>query len=209
MAPYFLVKLCFPPLPPPETHGPPPVFPYICSSLLPYFVASLFLIRLQHARDRVRKLRPFRAFSCQLLLSRGRQLVKLCSLLILGDSPFRFDPFLFFQPVQRWIERTRIHLQQLAGAIPDRHANPITMLRPPLQRLQNQQVQRPLQKLDPVLVPLSLLSHRFVPQATPSFFNQVLRTLLPRRLFASSVGYDVMTLPFVPSKAVDILPPNM
>src|SRR5437762_7398052 len=151
MAPYFLVKLCFPPLPPPETHGPPPVFPYICSSLLPYFVASLFLIRLQHARDRVRKLRSLRAFSCQLLLSRGRQLVKLCSLLVLGDSPFRFDPFLFFQPVQRRIERTRIHLQQLAGAIPDRHADPITMLRPPLQGLQNQQVQRPLQKLDPVL----------------------------------------------------------
>src|SRR6266480_4853193 len=165
MAPYFLVKFCFPPLPPPETHGPPPVFPYICSSLLPYFVASLFLIRLQHARDRVRKLRPFRAFSCQLLLSCRRQLVKLCPLLVLGDSPFRFDPFLFFQPVQRRIERTRIHLQQLAGAIPDRHANPITMLRPPLQGLQNQQVQRPLQKFNPVLVPLSLLSHRFVPQS--------------------------------------------
>src|SRR6266699_1663039 len=164
MAPYFLVKLCFPPLPPPENHGPPPVFPYICSSLLPYFVASLFLIRLQHARDRVRKLRPFRAFSSQLLLSRGRQLVKLCPLLVLGDSPFRLDPLLFLQPVQRRIQRTGIHLQQLPRPIPDRHANPITVLRSPLQRLQNQQVQSPLQKLNPVLVPLSFFSHALFPQ---------------------------------------------
>src|SRR5207249_6836699 len=38
-------------------------------------------------------------------------------------------------------------------------------LRSPLQRLQNQQVQRPLQNLDSVLVPFSLFSHRLFPQS--------------------------------------------
>src|SRR6266436_6600241 len=42
------------------------------------------------------------------------------------------------------------------------------MLRPPLQCLQNQQIQRPLQKFNPVLVPLSLFSHRLRPQLCPS-----------------------------------------
>src|SRR5207249_10408132 len=84
--------------------------------------------------------------------------------------------------------------------------NPIAMLRPPLQGLQNQQVQRSLQKLNAVLVPLSRLGHRFVPHTMPSMPKQVPRRPWPCRLLAFSLGYDVMTLPFVPSKAV-ILPP--
>jgi len=83
------------------------------------------------------------------------------------------------------------------------------MLRPPLQGLQNQQVQRPLQKLDSVVVPLSLLSHRLVLRQFLPMFNHAPRKLFPCRLFARSLGYDVMTLPFVPSKAVDILLPNL
>src|SRR5437773_733414 len=39
------------------------------------------------------------------------------------------------------------------------------MLWSPLQRLQNQQVQRPLQNLNPVLVPLPFFSHRLFPQS--------------------------------------------
>src|SRR5205823_14801455 len=97
--------------------------------------------------------------------------------------------------------------QKLAGATPDRHANPIAMLRPPLQGLQNQQVQRSLQKLNAVLVPLSLLGHRFVPHTMPSMPKQVPRRPRPCRLLAFSRGYDVMTRLLVPSKAVDILPP--
>src|ERR1700687_1902398 len=69
---------------------------YVLTSLLPYFLTSLHPLWIQHARDRVRKLRPLRSFLGQLFLSSGRQLVKLCPLLVLGDSPFRFDPFLFF-----------------------------------------------------------------------------------------------------------------
>src|SRR6266550_731678 len=161
MASHLLVKVCFSPLTPPDTHWPPHDF------LCLYFLTLLRPLWIQHARDRVRKLRPSGTFLAQLFLSCGRHLVKLCPLLFLGDSPFRFDPFLSFQPMQRRIERTRIHLQQLAGAIPDSHANPVAMLRTPLQGLQNQQVQRPLQKLDPVLVPLSVLGHRFVPQSIP------------------------------------------
>jgi hypothetical protein len=52
------------------------------------------------------------------------------------------------------------------------------MLRSPLQRLQNQQVQRPLQKLNPVLVPLSLLGHRFIPQSVSCDLDRLLQALL-------------------------------
>src|SRR6267143_767016 len=90
------------------------------------------------------------------------------------------------------VKRSCIHLQQLAGAIPDRHANSIAMLRTPLQGLQNQQVQRPLQEFNTVLVPGFLLDHRFVPRLVP---------------FVFVFGNDVMTRPFVPFQAVDILPP--
>src|SRR5260370_30315790 len=108
-------------------------------------VALPLLFRLQHASDCVRKLRPFGSLSCELPLAGRRQLVILCSLFVVGNLPFRPDPLLLFQPVQRWIERAGIHLQNLSGTIADRHANPISVLRSPLQRLQNQQVQRPLQ----------------------------------------------------------------
>src|SRR6266849_2356945 len=66
MALHFLFNLRFPLLPPPETHGPPLHF---LTSLLPYFLASLLLFRLQHPRDRIGKLRPFRTFLAQLFLS--------------------------------------------------------------------------------------------------------------------------------------------
>src|SRR5260370_41425975 len=66
----------------------------------------------------------------------------------------------------------------------------------PLQGLQNQPGQRPLQKFNAVLVPVSLLSHFSCPSLKP--------------LRAPSdfvVGIDVTPRPFVSSQAVDILPP--
>src|SRR6266478_4603226 len=155
------------------------LLPYFLTSLLPCFVASSLLLRLQHSRDRIGKLRPSRTFLAQLFLSSGRQPVKLCPLLVFGDSPFRRNPFLFFESVQRRIKRTRIHLQQLAGTVPNRHADPIAMLRSPLQGLQNQQVQRPLQKLNPVLVPLSLFGHSSVPQSIPCHPYRLPQAFLP------------------------------
>src|SRR5882762_5499782 len=104
------------------------------------------------------------------------------------------------------VKRSCIHLQQLAGAIPDRHANSIAMLRTPLQGLQNQQVQRPLQEFNTVLVPGFLLDHRFVPSVSP-FCVRFPRMPLPCAHFVFVFGNDVMTRPFVPFQAVDILPP--
>ena len=62
------------------------------------------------------------------------------------------------QPVQRRIQRARIHLQYVARVRANGQRYPVPVLRSPAQRLQNQQIQRPLQQLNPVLVPLL---HRF------------------------------------------------
>src|SRR5882724_7671476 len=119
----------------------------------PPFLLSLPLLWIQYPRDRIGELRPFGAFPAQLLLAGGRQPVILGALLIFGGLPFRFDPLLSFQTVQCGIERARVYFQGFAGAAPDRHADPVAVLRPPLQGLQYQQVQRPLQEFNPVLIP--------------------------------------------------------
>src|SRR5215469_5443884 len=103
------------------------------------------LFGIQHAGHGIGELGPLRTFPAQLFLSRSCELVVLRPLLILRNLPFRLDPLLLFQSVQGRIERSRVHLQNLAGAVADGHANSIAMLRPPLQRLQDQEIQSSLQ----------------------------------------------------------------
>src|SRR5262249_11920430 len=108
--------------------------------------------RVQDALDGFRELRPARAFSGQMLFPRGGQAIGLDPLIVLGDLPLRTNPLLPLQPVKRRIERTGVYLQRLVGIGSDRLADAVAMLWPPLQRLQDEHVQRPLQQLDPVLV---------------------------------------------------------
>src|SRR5262245_31486824 len=108
--------------------------------------------RVQNALDRFRELRPARAFHSQVLFPCGGQAIDLDPLIVLGDLPLRADPFLPLQPVQRRIERTGVYLQRLVGIGSDSLTDAVAMLWPPLQRLQDEHVQRPLQQLDPVLV---------------------------------------------------------
>src|SRR5882672_681808 len=157
----------------------------------PPFLLSLPLLWIQYPRDRIGELRPFGAFLAQLLLAGGRQPVILGALLIFGGLPFRFDPPLSFQTVQCGIERARVYLQGFAGAAPDGDADTVAVLRPPLQGLQDQQVQRPLQQFNPVLIPRFLLCH--------------LRFL--RRCVCSCCTFDVATPPKVLSQGVGILHP--
>src|SRR6266581_1991346 len=143
MVPHFLIEFRFPLFMSPESHWSPLRF-------LTYFLTSLVprvFITLPAATPP--RWRPKAETTWTVLLSvascrwpsAGNTLPAACS----RTLPLRRNPLLLFQTVQRRIERTGIHLQNLAGTIADRHANPIPVLRSPLQCLQNQQVQRPLQ----------------------------------------------------------------
>jgi hypothetical protein len=119
---------------------------------------------------------------------------------------------LSLQPVQRRVKRTGIDLQQLTGAVPDCHADSIAVLRTPLQRLQNQKVQRSLQKFNSVLVPTSLFTH-FLSCVLPSKLRPP--TALPHCSLGPLFAIDDRTPPFVPSRrstfyplAVDTLHPT-
>ena len=66
---------------------------------------------------------------------------------------------MLLEPVERRIERAGLDLEQLTRAAANRLADAIAVLRPPLERLENQQVERPLQQLDAVLIAV-FLRHR-------------------------------------------------
>ncbi len=86
-------------------------------------------------------LRPARALRRQLLLARRAQPVHSHTLVVFrASSPPRLG--LPLQPVQRRIEPPRIHLQDLPSSH-NRQRDSVTVLRPPAQRLQDQQVQVP------------------------------------------------------------------
>src|SRR5262249_11251019 len=108
--------------------------------------------RVQDALDGFCESLPSRTFGGQMLFPGGGQAIGLAPLIVLGDLPLRADPLLPLQPVQRRIERAGVYLQRLVGIASDRLADAVAMLWPPLQRLQDEHVQRPLQQLDPVLV---------------------------------------------------------
>ena len=72
----------------------------------------------------------------------------------------RHNQFLAFEPVQRRIKRAGIHLQNFARVRADRQGDPVTVLRAPAQGLQDQEVQRPLQQFDAILIALFHFSPR-------------------------------------------------
>src|SRR5437016_1855498 len=100
----------------------------------------------QHTPDHARNPLPILSFHGKLLLASPGNGVKLGLAVIVGRSPLRRDPALLQQPQQRRVHRTLVQLQHIAANLLDPPSNPETMLRPQrLQRLQNHQVERPLQ----------------------------------------------------------------
>src|SRR5262245_40505615 len=54
--------------------------------------------------------------------------------------------------MERRVQRSDVDLQDVGGMVPQRLADAVAVLRPPLERLENKEIERPLQELDPVLI---------------------------------------------------------
>ena len=68
------------------------------------------------------------------------------ALVAIAGLPGRVDPALALEPVQRGIERAVVDVQHVLGAGAERHADPVAVLRSPLQRAEDQQIERALQQ---------------------------------------------------------------
>ena len=55
--------------------------------------------------------------------------------------------------MRRWIQGPGIHLEQVAGIGANRLAGAVAVLRAPEKGLQNKEIERALQQLDPVSIP--------------------------------------------------------
>ena len=84
-------------------------------------------------------------------LALAREPVDAGALAVLGGLPLGRDELLPLEAVQRRVERAGVDLERLARMRADRLGDAVAVPRPPLQSLQNQQVECPLQQLD--LVP--------------------------------------------------------
>src|SRR5207245_3539397 len=100
--------------------------------------------------DCSRQLVPFAGLNRQLPPPLRRQPVELRSPVVLRDSRFDRNPSSLDQPVQRRIQRSLLDLQHIVGVELDCLCNGVPVRRPQQQRTQNQQVQGPLQQLDPL-----------------------------------------------------------
>src|SRR5581483_10059461 len=109
-------------------------------------------LRVQHSPNRGRERFPARALAHQLPLSGGGEAVLLHPLMVLAGFPIAPNPARALQPVQCRVERAGFHRQHIAGVQADGLADSIAMLGSPLQGLEDEQVQRALQQLNPVLV---------------------------------------------------------
>src|SRR5262249_56438553 len=64
-------------------------------------------------------------------------------------SPLGGNGALALEPVERGIERAGVHLERVARAGPDHLRDAVAVAFAPAQRLENQEIERALQQLDP------------------------------------------------------------
>ena len=88
-----------------------------------------------------------------MLPPRGRQLVVLRALLVPGDLPVGLEQALLLEAVQRGVERAVLHLEHVARSGANGDADPVSVLGSPLQRPEDEHVERSLQELQPIVPP--------------------------------------------------------
>ena len=103
-------------------------------------------LRVHDAGDRADELRPARFFAQQLFLALRREAVELGALVGLTDAPLGLQPAALHQAMQGGIEGAGFDFQEIVGLCPDRLADAVAVLRPPLQRAQDEHVERALQQ---------------------------------------------------------------
>src|SRR5207244_10807198 len=67
----------------------------------------------------------------------------------LGDAPLRGDRTLAHEALQRRIQRSRLHLEHVARAGADQLHDAVAVARPPAQRLEDDEIKRALEDLNP------------------------------------------------------------
>ena len=84
----------------------------------------------------------------ELLLSLDGQAIELGPLFVLRHAPFGLDPAGAAQPVERRIEAAVLHLKEIFGSCADGLADAVPVLRTPLKRTKDQQVECALQYIE-------------------------------------------------------------
>jgi len=100
----------------------------------------------EHEADGENKFAPLARLDDEMLAARQSQFVKTCPAVVRGYSPIRLDPALVLQSLQRRIERSMIHQQDVIRLLLDGAGNAQTMIGSEHQSSEDQQVQRPLQQ---------------------------------------------------------------
>jgi len=108
---------------------------------------SLLIRGLQNECDRPRQAVPTRLFRRELPSPLRRKAVELRLAAILRLAPLSGQQAALFQAVQRWIQRSLLHVQHLPGDLPDAQRNSVAVNRAHCYDLQDQHIQRALQKV--------------------------------------------------------------
>ena len=98
--------------------------------------------RPQHSCNRRRQPRPSTALDRQLAPSGSGEAVVLRALVAIAGLPGRVDPALALEPVQRGVERAVVDVQYFIRARTEGDADAVAVLRPPLQRAEDQEIER-------------------------------------------------------------------